>query len=576
MPTSASAARTADVIVVGGGHNGLVAACYLARSGLDVLVVEAHDTIGGMTATNPMAPEAPDHIINEASIHASLLNTTTVVADLELATRFGLRMRPIDPAHVHLGPEGESIAMWRDPRRVADEIRRFSPKDAEAWLDLQRIIDAAVRIGLPMMQTSPTRPAPRNVLRSLTAMVRSRRELAPIAKWIMSSQAEVIEERFEHPMVRGPLTINLPFMSFTSDTSGWALIYLGVLHQYGVAMFEGGTGTFPKALVRCLEAAGGRVRCGAPVEQLTVRSGRVVGVRLAGGEELVARRAVLTACSPKTTLARLLPAGTLPEKLVPRVRYIPTTSTGATDYKLNIALRGKIGLPRHQKWRGDDIDLRLPCTTWHTHEQSLAAFDACIRGDVPEHVPGLSQITTAFDPSMAPPGHDTFWFWTGLTPADPRDGWDVARDRITERVVKDTARYFEGIEELEIARRPLAQPDLARRFWAIDGNVYHVDPIITRFGPLRPAMGLAGYDTPVPGLFLTGSGTHPVAGISGMPGQNSARAVLRALRKEEKHGRRVTDAEAENWRTTIEIPVPNGSATPAPPVSGDRDVAAVR
>ena len=576
MPTSATAARGADVIVVGGGHNGLVAACYLARAGLDVLVVEAHATIGGMTATNPMAPEAPDHIINEASIHASLLNTTTVVADLELATRFGLRMRPIDPAHVHLGPEGESIAMWRDPRRVADEIRRFSPKDAEAWLDLQRIIDAAVRIGLPMMQTSPTRPAPRNVLKSLTAMVRSRKELAPIGRWIMSSQAEVIEERFEHPMVRGPLTINLPFMSFTSDTSGWALIYLGVLHQYGVAMFEGGTGSFPKALVRCLEAAGGRVRCGAPVEQLMVRSGRVVGVRLAGGEELVARRAVLTACSPKTALARLLPAGTLPEKLVPRVRYIPTKSTGATDYKLNIALRGKIGLPRHQKWRGNDIDLRLPCTTWHTHEQSLAAFDACIRGDVPEHVPGLSQITTAFDPSMAPPGHDTFWFWTGLTPADPRDGWDVARDRITERVVKDTAQYFEGIEELEIARRPLTQPDLAKRFWAIDGNVYHVDPIITRFGPLRPAMGLAGYDTPVPGLFLTGSGTHPVAGISGMPGQNSARAVLRALRKEEKHGRRATDSETENWRTTIEVPVPNGTATPAPPVSGDRDVAGVR
>src|SRR5438270_917461 len=230
MPTSASAARAADVIVVGGGHNGLVAACYLARTGLDVLVVEAHDTIGGMTATNAMAPEAPDHIINEASIHASLLNTTTVVADLELATRFGLRMRPIDPAHVHLGPEGESIAMWRDPKRVADEIRRFSPRDAEAWLDLQRVIDAAVKIGLPMMQTSPTRPAPRNVLRSLTALVRSRKDLAPIGKWIMSSQAEGIEERFEHPMVRGPLTINLPVMIFTSDTSGWPLIYPSVLH----------------------------------------------------------------------------------------------------------------------------------------------------------------------------------------------------------------------------------------------------------------------------------------------------------------------------------------------------------
>src|SRR5438270_10702265 len=102
MPTSASAARAADVIVVGGGHNGLVSACYLARAGLDVLVVEAHDTVGGMTATNAMAPEAPDHIINEASIHASLFRTTNIDAELQLSSRFGLRMRPLDPAHVHL------------------------------------------------------------------------------------------------------------------------------------------------------------------------------------------------------------------------------------------------------------------------------------------------------------------------------------------------------------------------------------------------------------------------------------------------------------------------------------------
>jgi len=577
MATQNPVARAADVIVVGAGHNGLVTACYLARAGLDVLVVEAHDTVGGMTATNAMAPEAPEHIINEASIHASLFRTTNIDAELELTSRFGLRMRPLDPAHVHLGPDGESIAMWRDPRRTAEEIRRFSHKDAEAWLDLQRTIDAAVKIGLPMMQTSPTRPAPRNVLRSLTAMVRSRRELAPIGRWIMASQAEVIEERFEHPMVRGPLTVNLPFMSFTSDTSGWALIYLGILHQYGVAMFEGGTGSFPKALVRCLEAAGGRVRTSAPVEGLTVRSGRVTGVRLAGGEELTAHRAVVTACSPKTTLARLLPAGTLPEKLVPRVDHIPTKSTGATDYKLNIALRGRIGLPRHEKWRGDGLDLRLPCTTWHTHEQSLAAFDACIRGDVPDRVPGLSQVTTAFDPSMAPPGHDTFWFWTGLTPADPRDGWDTARDQITERVVKDVAQYFEGIEELEIARRPLAQPDLAKRFWAIDGNVYHVDPVITRFGPLRPAMGLAGYNTPVPGLFLTGSGTHPVAGISGMPGQNAAHAVLKTLRREARKGRVPQPAHhAEPREHAVQAaPASNGTRRAAPSAAADRDPAPV-
>jgi phytoene dehydrogenase-like protein len=231
-------------------------------------------------------------------------------------------------------------------------------------------------------------------------------------------------------------------------------------------------------------------------------------------------------------LTQLLPNGVLPHNLQNRAEHIPTNGTGATDYKLNIALQGKLSMPKHSAWRDDGLDLRLPCTTWNTHRQALDAFDACVQGEVPEMVPGLSQITTAFDPSMAPPGHDTFWFWTGLTPGNPKDGWDVARRQITERVVKNCAEYFEGLEELEIARRPLAQPDLGERFWAIDGNVYHVDPVITRFGPLKPALGFAGYKTPVPGLFLTGSGTHPVAGISGMPGRNAARALLRTVKHE--------------------------------------------
>src|ERR1700752_4810109 len=126
--------RAAEVVVVGAGHNGLVAACYLAKAGIDVLVVERWGTPGGMTSTNPMAPEEPEPLTNEASIHASLFRTTNIDAELELSARYGLRQRLINPAHVHLGPDGESIAMWRDPMRTVAEIRRFSRKDAAAWV----------------------------------------------------------------------------------------------------------------------------------------------------------------------------------------------------------------------------------------------------------------------------------------------------------------------------------------------------------------------------------------------------------------------------------------------------------
>jgi phytoene dehydrogenase-like protein len=130
-----------------------------------------------------------------------------------------------------------------------------------------------------------------------------------------------------------------------------------------------------------------------------------------------------------------------------------------------------------------------------------------------------------------------FWFWTGLTPADPRIGWDKARDEITETVIRDSAHYYNGIDKFEVGRRPLAQPDIAERFSAIDGNVYHVDPIITRFGPRRPAPGLAGYRTPVPGLFLSGSGTHPIAGINGLPGKNAADTMIKFFRRQDKQGK---------------------------------------
>jgi phytoene dehydrogenase-like protein len=160
-------ARRAEVVVVGAGHNGLVAACYLAKAGADVLVLERWETPGGMTSTNPMAPEAPDHLINEASIHASLFRTTNIDAELELSSKYGLRQRLIDPAHVHLSPEGESIAMWRDANRTVEEIKRFSRRDARKWLELSNVIAKATAIGLPMMQTNPVRPAAKNVLASL-------------------------------------------------------------------------------------------------------------------------------------------------------------------------------------------------------------------------------------------------------------------------------------------------------------------------------------------------------------------------------------------------------------------------
>jgi phytoene dehydrogenase-like protein len=535
--STVQAPREADVVVVGSGHNGLVAAAYLAKAGLDVLVVEASATAGGMTSTNSFAPEAPEYTINEASIQASLFRTTTINDDLELATRYGLRQTVIDPAHFQLAADGSSLGLWRDPRKTAAELEYFSKKDARALIELYEVIDAAVEIGLPMMQTNVMQPDITAILKAAKGVAKNRKHLSAIGRWMASSQTEAVEESFEHDMIRAPLLTSLPFMPFDADFSGWSLIYLGVLSNYGVSMFHGGTGSLSKALIAVIKDNGGGVITSSPVEQLIIENNRCAGVRVRGGGEIRARRGVLTACSPKTTLTKLLPRGVLEPKKQVAADHIPTRKRGIADAKVNVALSGRIDMSKHEKWRGDGIDMRLACNCYHTYEQVKEAARACVRGQVPDAIPGLAQVTNAFDPSMSPDGKDLWWFWTGLTPSFPEEGWDVARKKITDSIIKDGDQYYKGIEDLQVAVRPLVLPDIEERFWAIDGSVYHVDPTISRFGPNKPVAGFAGYRTPVEGLFLTGSGTHPVAGISGMPGQNAARTMIKQFHLEDKGGR---------------------------------------
>jgi len=528
--------RQVDVIVAGAGHNGLVAAAYLAKAGLDVLVLEASPTFGGMTSTNPIFPDHPEYMVNEGSVQASLFRTTNIDKELELGSKYGLRQRVGDPAHVQMQLDCASLALWRDPQKVADELKRFSRKDAQAYLEIFEVINAATQIGLPLMQTNPVRPEFQAVMKTLGRASKHRKYLAEIGRWAGSTQAETVEEHFESDIVKAALMIGLPFMNYHSDTSGWALIYLGVLSRYGVSMFLGGTGALPRSLVACLTDHGGRIRTDAKVTELVVRSGRVAGVQIASGEEIYARRAVLTSFSPYQTLNRLLPKGVLPEKLQNRVEHIPTHGRGFADGKLNVILKGKIKMTKMEKWRGDGLDLRVALNSYHTYEETLNAQNAAIRGQVPAHIPGLAYLTSAFDPTLAPADGDTFWFWTGLLPYDPRIGWKKAREQITKTIIEQSEFYYEGLEELEIEHKALMPPDIQERFHAEAGSVYHVDPVVTRFGPAKPAWKFGGYSTPVPGLFLTGSGTHPVAGISGMPGQNAAKTMIKLFKREDRHG----------------------------------------
>ncbi|MCW2856615.1 MAG: putative oxidoreductase C10orf33 -like protein [Marmoricola sp.] len=523
-----SVQRDSDVLIIGAGHNGLVSACYLAQAGMSVTVVEASGSVGGMISTNPIFPEAPDHQINEGGIQASLFRSSGIEKDLGLA-KYGFRQIIADPFHVHLDPEGPSLAFWHDPAKTVDELRYFSPRDARKYEEFVRQLDAAMDVAIPWMNGHPTRPGVKTMREVLPAALKRRKDLMPLSAFFTTSHREFIEERFDTPLLRAALASMPPFCWMTQDGTAWALIYIAMCHRTNSARFAGGTGALTNALAQHLLEHGGTIRVNSRVEELTTHGGTVTGVLLENGEELRAKT-VLASCSPKATLARLLPDGILPEHLQRRAHAIPTNVLETTTLKIDVAVSGKLSLPRHTKWRKDGLDLCEPIVSWQTYEDHLDAWNSAVQRKYPENECFIGIVPSRLDPSQAPAGQDTFWLWSGIFPRNPDVAWETMRDAIGDKVLRECAQYYEGLDTMEINRRVMSAPELEERFNVPDGNVYHVEPVGMRFGPLRPAQGFGSYETPVPGLWITGAGTHPTGGISGLPGKNAAQAMIARAR----------------------------------------------
>ncbi|MGH7898432.1 MAG: phytoene desaturase family protein, partial [Candidatus Binatia bacterium] len=228
MTASSGADRDrADVVVVGGGHNGLTAACYLAKLGWRVVVVERLNEIGGMTHSSYAIPEAPQHLVHTGAVEVIFLRATAIVEDLALAAH-GWRTVDPDPSYVHLHPDGASLAFWRDPAKTADEIRRYSADDARAYLELVELLDALLRVALPLMRTEATRPDWRELGRAARALLRGRRMMGELVGLVTGSADQAVLERFEHPVVQSAL-LGLAGGAgpIDRDGSGLALMLVG-------------------------------------------------------------------------------------------------------------------------------------------------------------------------------------------------------------------------------------------------------------------------------------------------------------------------------------------------------------
>jgi phytoene dehydrogenase-like protein len=340
-----------------------------------------------------------------------------------------------------------------------------------------------------------------------------------------SSVTEVVAERFEHQTVRDALHATCgSTVPNNQGGSGIAFLWLATMHRYACERPVGGVQAIPDALERRLIARGGQVTTGVPVAKILTDGTRVTGVVLCDGTPFHADT-VVAACDPRTTLERLLPAGHLSRVEQRRVASIPVTNMGFGQAKVDIALRGRLTMKRHQAWRRDDLDVRLPSHTIGTEEGMDRTFRRSGAGLDP--LPGEFSlwpvIPTALDPSQAPAGQDTLYLYVAVAPYEPAD-----KAALADAVVGTAAEYYDGIDDLEIGRQVLTNADIASAVRATGGNVTHVDMAIGRAAAGRPARGFGGFSTPVEGLYLSGAGTHPGGGITGAPGYNAAREVLRS------------------------------------------------
>ena len=510
-----------DVIVVGGGHNGLVAACYLARAGLQVIVLEQRDWLGGMASSRAFVPEAPDHILSPGAWENVYFRAAGVGRELELEN-FG--HRDLD-AHgwAWLGDSGESVVLQSDLRKTVADIARFSKRDAEAYAELTEAGIKILKIQDEYGLSLPKRPSRATLAAALRAVAGGRRVRSLLASALTSTAADGIESLFESEPVRGIFAGTGAILApLSADGSAIALLAPSMIHHQGAARPVGGMGGLVAALGRCLQAHGGAVRLGSEVAgvQMGARGGVV---ELCDGTTLHATRAVIAAC-PVQRVPDLV-GDALPADIAARIRRAPANSTGLGTFTINAALSGRLELPHHQPHRADGLDLRKPAIYMGTLEEVVAAGEQSARGEIPDRTTFCLGILSAVDASQAPEGQDVVQLYSPA-PVDPVGGWDKWRGEAERRLEDKVEQAAPDFRRLQIGAFVETAQDLAARTGAENGCIYHIDNLPTRIGPIRPAAGAGGYRTAVPGLYIGSASCHPGGGVSGLPGKHCAAVVL--------------------------------------------------
>jgi phytoene dehydrogenase-like protein len=522
-----------DAIVVGAGHNGLVTAAYLARAGWRVLVLELRGLVGGACVTEPVFP---GYRVSTAAYLVSLMQER-VVRELDLR-RFGYDVLPKDPAYFAPYLDGRHLFMYADQRLTREAIARFSPRDAERYAAYEAFIERVARFIEPMLLEAPPNVPPRTpqdlqaLGRTAWRLLRKRpSELAELARTFSGSAREILDDWFESDELKLALATDGVIGTNGGPASpGTAYVLLhhvmggvgGVRGLWGFV--RGGMGALTEALKRSAEVAGAAVLTDSEVSSIDVRGGRAVGVTLRDGRDFQAP-VVVSNADPKRTFFGLVDKAHLPADFV---RSVDKYRCEGSSFKINLAL-GE--LPDYSALPGTALGPQHRGTT-----HICASLDALehawddAKYGAPSREPLLEiTIPTAYDDSLAPPGKHIMSIFAQYAPYRLASGhWDEpTRAAFVERAIGLFEQYAPNIRGAIEHVHALSPLDLERDYALTGGNIFHGDLRLDQLFAFRPVAGWARYATPIRGLFLCGSGTHPGGGVTGAPGHNAAKVILR-------------------------------------------------
>jgi len=522
-----------DVVIIGGGHNGLVTAFYLAKAGFKPLLLERRPQVGGAAITEEFHPGFRCSIL----AHSAGPLRPDIVRDMQLE-KHGLKLITPDVATVALSPDGRTLTLYKDSGKSAQEIAKFSQKDAARYPQFQRSLNRVSKVmGEALALAPPNIDQPsKGDLWGMLQTGRSIRKLGKkdmyrLLRWGPMAVADLVAESFDTELLRATIAGRGIFGTFFGPWSAGSSLVLLMRaaadpHAAGSACFaQGGMGAVTQAMAAAAQQAGAEIRTGVEVIEISVGNGVASGVVLSNGEEINAK-AIISNADPKRTLLKLVDPVHLSPDFVTKLQHYRMPGTVA---KVNLALSG---LPRFTGINGDGSALRGRIHIGPEIDYLERAFDESKYGNFSKQPYLEATIPSLTDPSLAPPGKQVMSIYVQYAPYKLRNSdWETQRVALGDTVVKTLSQYAPNLPGLILTHQIITPQDLEDNYGLTGGHIFHGELALDQFFTMRPLLDWARYRTPIQNLYLCGSGTHPGAGLTGGSGANAAREILKALKR---------------------------------------------